>query len=116
MEKVRVVVANEPRAYREVLAAAVHELRPGLEVQAVEPEELDRIVGRDLPHLVVCSRLSEVVETRAPAWVVLYPDGEARAVISVAGRQTTLAGIGFARILRLIDETTQDTPPIPLAL
>ncbi len=106
MEKIRVVVANEPRAYREVLAAAVHELRPGLEVQAVEPEELDGIVGRDLPHLVVCSRLSEVIETRAPAWVVLYPEGEGRAVIGLGGRRTALSGgrIDFARILMLIDE------------
>jgi hypothetical protein len=106
MEPVRIVVANEPRAYREVLAAAVQELRPQLEVLAVEPAELDGAVARLAPRLVVCSQLSEVVETRAPAWVVLYPEGEGRAVIGVGGRRTALNGgsIDFARVLMLIDK------------
>jgi hypothetical protein len=37
----RVLVANEPRAYREVLAATLHQPRPQLVVFTAEPEDLD---------------------------------------------------------------------------
>jgi hypothetical protein len=71
MDNIRILVANEPRCYREVIAAAVHELRPHAEVITVEPADLDRAVVYRQPHLVVCSRLTEVVETHSPVWVVL---------------------------------------------
>ncbi|MBD0253059.1 MAG: hypothetical protein ICV31_01005, partial [Rubrobacter sp.] len=33
----RVLMANEPRAYREGIAAVIGQLRPGVEVETVEP-------------------------------------------------------------------------------
>ena len=100
----RIVVANEPRAYREALAAALHELRPHIEVICIEPDDLARTVCAYSPRLVLCSRFTEVVERCSDAWILLYPDRENRAVISVAGRRTVVANIEFSQLLSAIDE------------
>jgi hypothetical protein len=41
-----VLVANEPRAYRETIALALKALRPEAEVIAIEPTDLDAEVKR----------------------------------------------------------------------
>jgi hypothetical protein len=105
MDDMRILVANEPRAYRDVIAAAFRELRPQHEVIPVEPDQLDGEVARLHPHLVVCSRLSEVVETSPLTWVMLYPDNETRTVISIAGKQTVAADVEFSQLLSVIDQT-----------
>jgi hypothetical protein len=99
-----IVVANEPRAYREALAAALHELRPHLEVICIEPDDLDANVSHYRPRLVLCSRLTETVERCCNAWILLYPNRENRAVISVAGRRTVVNDIEFYHLLSAIDE------------
>jgi hypothetical protein len=99
-----IVVANEPRAYREALAAALHELRPHIKVICIEPEDLDGNVCHYSPRLVLCSRLTEVVETCCDAWILLYPNRENRAVISVAGRRTVVTNIELSHVLSAIDE------------
>jgi hypothetical protein len=99
-----IVVANEPRAYREVLAAALHELRPHLEVICSEPDDLDGNICHRSPRLVLCSRLTEAVETYCDAWILLYPNRENRAVISVAGRRTVVTNVEFSHVLSVIDE------------
>ena len=101
----RILVGNEPRFYREVIAATLQELRPHLEVVIVEPEDLDGAVVQCRPQIVLCSRLSEVVETRCLAWVLLYPHGEACVVISVAGRRHTVPDPGLDGLLRVVDQT-----------
>ena len=101
----RILVANEPRSYREVIASTLQVLRPHLEVILVEPEDLDRDVVRLAPNLVLCSRLTETVETHALAWVVLYPNRETRAVISIAGQcHTVSTDLPFPGLLSVIDE------------
>lgn len=99
-----VVVANEPRAYREVLARAFRVRRPDVPVYLAEPAALDRAVLERAPALVVCSALSEVIETRPRTWVVLYPGGEDRAILSVAGVRRAIAGIELDDLLATIDQ------------
>ena len=93
MPPVLVLVANEPRAYRETIALALRELRPDAEVV------------RRRPDLAVCSALSEVVETRVPAWVLLYPEGANLAVVSVRGERATSGGLGLADLAAVVDQT-----------
>ncbi len=50
---VRILVAVNPRMYREVLALSLHQHRPDAEVLLCLPEALDREIGRFKPHLVV---------------------------------------------------------------
>jgi hypothetical protein len=63
----RVLVANEPTIYLEVISAAFRVLRPGVEVFTAKPEDLDLEFSRLRPQLVVCSRLTRRVELDAPA-------------------------------------------------
>lgn len=100
-----IIVANEPRAYREVIAAALQALRPQVTITMVESAGLDEAVGRLAPQLVLCSRLTEIVETRTPGWVVLYPDGAAHVLISLTGQRTTVADIELTALLVIVDQT-----------
>jgi hypothetical protein len=99
-----IVVANEPRAYREAFAAVLHELRPHIEVICIEPDDLDEKVSHGSPRLVLCSRLTEALQMCCDAWILLYPNGENRALISVAGRRTVVTNIAFSHLLSVIDE------------
>ncbi|HEX8933784.1 MAG TPA: hypothetical protein VF788_06260 [Pseudonocardiaceae bacterium] len=104
MEKMRVLVANEMCAYREVIAAVFQELRPHHEIRCVEPDDLDDEISRHHPHLVVCSRLTAAVESLM-SWVMLYPNGENQAVIKTAGEQVAVANVGFNDLLSVMDKT-----------
>jgi hypothetical protein len=44
-----VLLANEPRSYRQSIAAVFRQLRPGLQVKVVEPEALETNVARFVP-------------------------------------------------------------------
>ena len=99
-----IVVANEPRVYREAFAAVLQALRPHLEVICIEPGDLDGTVAHGRPHLVLCSQLTEAVQMCCEAWILLYPNGENRALISVARRWTVVTNIAFADLLSGIDE------------
>ena len=46
----RVLVANEPRSYRQAIAAALQVIRPDMEVLVVEPELLDDEVEEQPEH------------------------------------------------------------------
>lgn len=107
MEKMRALVANDPQVYREVIADALKELRPLVEVSAAGPDELDREVGRLRPHLVICSRISAAARAGCLAWIVLYPNGEERAEIGggAVGRTAPLSCMRVADLLRVVDET-----------
>ena len=105
METLRILIANGPRSYREVIAAAVQALRPHIGVSTSEPDDLDGELARFKPHLVVCSQLTEPVRRAASAWVVLYPDGANHALLSVAGQQRTVADLQFDDLLAVVDQT-----------
>ncbi|MDP9368508.1 MAG: hypothetical protein M3Q03_09575 [Chloroflexota bacterium] len=100
----RVLVATEPRAYREVMAGALQELRPSAEIVLVEPDDLDAALTRLRPHLVVSSRSVEALPECPLAWVLLYPAGATSVLICVDGRRTTLEDLPFERLLSLVDE------------
>jgi hypothetical protein len=90
MSGLRVVLANEPFVYREVISAAIAVLRPRFEVITVEPGELDRTFLCLGPRLVVvCSRLTALVEREALAWVQLYPNHASHTLVAFGGRRPT---------------------------
>jgi len=102
----RILVANEPTIYREVISAAFRVLQPCVEAFTAEPEYLDREFSRLQPQFVVCSRLTRRVELDALVWVVLYPHGASRAVVGrLDGRRITLAGIDLDTLLSVLDNT-----------
>src|SRR5918993_5544117 len=52
----RVLMANEPRAYREGIAAVISQLRPEGEIETLEPEALDTSIERLSPDMGICSK------------------------------------------------------------
>ena len=105
LEQMRIVLANEPRSYREVIAAAFQALRPHHEVFVVAPDELDHEVRRLAPHMVVCSQVSSVVQAVALAWILLYPGGTSHAEVFEDGTHTTLADVNFSNLISIMDRT-----------
>lgn len=100
----RILMANEPRAYREVLAAAIQRLRPNVELVNVEPQGVDDAIMRVRPHLVVCSVLTATVQMLPRAWIMLYPDGAATSIICIEGQRTIIDSLELSGILSIIDE------------
>lgn len=110
---IHVLVANEPRAYREVLGAAVGGLRPGVSVTVAEPDQLDDQIARLAPQVVVSSR-APAGDLRAVArLVMLYPEGRSGATIDVDGVRSTVADLELDALIALIDATraTEDAAP-----
>ena len=105
MEQPRIVLANEPRAYRDVMAAAFRDLRPELEIITVEPDDLGAYLAQSEPAVVVYSQQGDGLPPRVFAWVLLYPDGENRATVSVAREQTSYADMEFDQLLGVLDRT-----------
>ncbi len=103
----RLLVANEPRAYRQVIATTVGQLRPDVEVVVIAPsDDLDSKVVCLLPDMVICSRLTPAIESSRHAWVLLYPDGETSSVSSIGGKRTSSADLEFDDLLAMIDRVS----------
>jgi hypothetical protein len=98
------LIANELRSYREVIATAIRQLRPNVEVIVTEPNELDASVERLCPDLVVCSKATDRVRSGVHAWIELYPDNEAQSVVSIGGRHSTVETIQFSDLLSIVDQ------------
>lgn len=98
-----VLIANDPRAYREAISGTLEALRPGFEVLMVEPGNLDEEVLRMAPHLVVCSRVSNIIEERAPVWIELYPGHSSGAVVQIADERTAIPEMDFETLLSTVD-------------
>jgi len=70
----RILVANELTSYRQTIAMVLRELYPDHEVIEATSEAMDGEVARLDPDLVICSRVTSVVERRVANWVELYPE------------------------------------------
>ena len=92
--RVCVLVANEPRVYREAL-------RSEASVVAVEPAELDGMMVRTRLRLLQQSGAGRGGGGRA--WTLLYPDGAPRDETSVNGERSVVADFGLAAALVLVD-------------
>jgi hypothetical protein len=71
-----IIVANEPRSFRDALTGVLRHARPQDSVVPVDPLEVDEALKRRRGALVVCSDVSPAVEQHAGAWVRLGENGE----------------------------------------
>ena len=104
MENIRVLLANEPRAYREVMAAALRQLRSDVDVTVVEPEELDTTLEGIDPHVVFCNIPTLKLEARDCCWVAMYPQGRDHTVVCVHGERTRIESPQLDQVLGLLDD------------
>jgi hypothetical protein len=101
--KPRILLANEPRSYRQAMAHVLRALRPGLEVTETEQAALDRELSRSVPQLVICSRATPAVRGSAPAWVELYTDNGPLSFVAIGKERSTVQEMDLADLLRIVD-------------
>lgn len=111
MAVTRILVANELRSYREAIAGVFRSLRPNVEVSDTEPEELDREVTRLRPDMVVCTRVTPLVELSAPTWIELYPNCESHSVVNTGSQRRTIKDIQLSDLIEVLDRTTNPAHP-----
>ena len=109
MTKISVLVAIDPRMYREVIAHAVRERRPHAEVRTAGPEDLDGEARRLAPDLIVCNRTTAAVQEFARSWVELEVrpgPGSLDANVKVDSRPTTkVEQAEIDHVVAALDET-----------
>ena len=110
----RVLVAFEDvrSMYREVIARAIRDLRPDLEVYSGALSELEHELARIDPHVVVCSRPTGEYPGSRGAWVEIptedgAKDDERLAQICLDGERWITEGPPLREILEVIDETRE---------
>jgi len=101
----RVLIATELRSYREAVAEALQFLCPDAAIFQAESGDLDRETNRLRPDVVVCSRVTRLVECLVPNWVELYPDYAPWSVVSVRGARSTLTEIQLPDLVSVVDRS-----------
>ena len=104
-------MANEPRAYREGIAAVIGQLRPGAEVRTVEPDAMDGSILHFSPDMVVCSKATEALKGRVRVWVELYPEHEGHSIASIGGKLMEYAEIQLPDLLSIVDRAEELAQP-----
>jgi hypothetical protein len=95
----RILVANELTSYRQSIAIVIGELHPHVDVLEVHPETLDWEVARVCPDLVICSRVTTVVEERAANWIELYADCSPFSTFCIGGERTAMEEVQLSDLL-----------------
>lgn len=105
MSTFRILVANEPRSYRDAITQVLQAMRPQFSAVSEEPADLDDVLRRHEPTLVLCSRVTDWLLANIPAWIILYPAGAPLVVASIGGKQRTLTDVDINDLLELVDES-----------
>src|SRR5438128_10049023 len=72
---IRIVVASEPRSYREALAGVLSAREPQGSVVAADPSALHETPEVVAGALVLCNEVTGPVSQHAAGWIRLAPDG-----------------------------------------
>jgi hypothetical protein len=99
-----VLIANDPRAYRETIAVAIGMLCPDARIIVADPEKVDEFVTTYHPQVVLCSHLTPMIEAHVPTWAILYPDGSENALLHMDGQRSRVPNIELNGIVRLVDD------------
>lgn len=104
-DAVNILVAIEPRAYREVIGGAIGGLRPQHEVTIVAPDSLRPALDRLAPEVVISSRSDGFMVDGTLAWVEFRPYARPEARVSLkGGRRRELAEVDLEDLLAIVDE------------
>ncbi len=97
-----VLLAVEPRSYAEAIGGAIAELRPGIDVLVVEPEDLPSEIERRAPALVLCGEERPDGCAKAVRWARFSPYEEPE-VVRVDGVAERFPGLGLGHLLGIVD-------------
>jgi hypothetical protein len=105
---VLIAIEDEYRAYREVIAAGIGALRPGVEVASVGLEGLEGELARLDPRVVICSGPEPAgAGTRREAWVELPLEPIRPMKVRRGGRRSEAADPTLEALLAVVDEAEQ---------
>ena len=111
-DRLRILIAIEPPGERETLARILRGLGPRLLVHPVEPAELAPVVKRLRPALVICDRLSPVLQGYADTWLLIHPRGAAPPILGTGPHGRELPSSGLSEVIGAI-ETVLDEHASP---
>lgn len=100
----RVLLAFDPRLYREAVARMIWEMRPHLAVITTGPDGLDRKLERLEPHLVLLDGSPARIPTGVFAWVRVTSADQLNATACVDGRYSHIERMRVDDLLAIIDE------------
>ena len=103
----RVVVAIEPRSYRQVIGEAIRASRPDVEVTVLDPDTLGAALARLHPGLVFSNRPDTFAPEGTAAWVEFRPYEHPPARICLAGRRRELEEVELGDLISLVDEAVE---------
>lgn len=99
----RILVSAGLPLERDALTRALLLLRPTFDAMDVPPDVLDQEIVLHSPDVVICSSLSETIETRVPIWFVIRPGGEDRYLISMHGSRVEQPMLDLDGIISALD-------------
>jgi DNA-binding transcriptional LysR family regulator len=103
-----VLIANDPRSYRESIATVFRQLRPELRVEVAEPEALEDNLERFRPHVAISSTPPPAPPSaQVPVWVELYPGHAAHSMVYERERRTEFAEIQLQDLLSIVDRVAR---------
>ena len=103
----KVLIAVQPRSYREAIGEALRGLRPHLMVAIVEPEDLFVEVGQFEPELVFADQPDTLQSAGGRSWVEFRPYEEPPAKITLGGSLRELKEIDLPELLAVVDEAEE---------
>ncbi len=101
-----VLIAIEPRSYRQVIGRTIQALRPHVEVVVLDPDTLEAGVARLEPDLVFADRPASS-SSGGPAWVEFRPYEQPPARVCLAGRTWELEEVELSDLLSIVDEVEE---------
>ena len=110
MTKPRVLLANEPRSYRQAIAGALQALRPDVEFEEIDPGGLDAEVERRAPQFVICSLATPAVQAAVESWIELYTDHGSISSVSIHLEKSTVDGMEIPDLLQIVDRALAAVP------
>jgi hypothetical protein len=104
---VRVLVAIEPKMYREVLAFHLRQQRPQSEVVLASPENLEATAERTRPHLTIANEVPPMLKEMG-FWVEVPTDGWLDTHISADGYSATLHDVSLEDLVAVVDKAEEE--------
>jgi hypothetical protein len=105
---VRILVAIEPRMYREVLAFHLRQERPQSEVVLASPQTLLDEVKRTRAHLIIANEVRPTLRQMSFFWVQIHTGEQLDADIRADGCSNTLHEVSLQDLLAVVDKAKEE--------
>lgn len=109
---IRILIANEPFAYRDVLGSSLRILRPEFTIHVTGSGSMQDDIDCFDPHLIIHSRETFDDETPDRAWILLNQGGRESGRCSTSHGSEAIEKIDFNVLLRLIDCVVLSIPAL----